>query len=154
MKLTTIWVGKGRVQWADDAAHEYVRRLPRHLGYTEVQVKPCAYTGDENEVKRQEAIKILSKVGNGDRLVVLDERGEALTSHQFAHLIEGASHQGIRRVVFAIGGPYGHGKAVQDAAWKTVRLSRMVLNHSLARVILSEQLYRASTLIWGGSYHH
>ena len=154
MKLTTIWVGKGRIQWADDAVHEYARRLPRHLGYTELQIKPVPYTGDAHEAKQQEAKKILSKVGDGDHLVVLDERGDALTSHEFANLIEGVSHQGARKIVFAIGGPYGHGKAVQDAAWKTVRLSRMVLNHSLARIILTEQLYRASTLIWGGSYHH
>ena len=154
MKLATIWVGKGRVQWADDAAHEYTRRLPRHLGYKEIHIKPVAFSGDESAVKQQEAAKILTKLGEGDRLVVLDERGAALTSHQFAQMIEGASHQGTRRIVFAIGGPYGHGEAVKDAAWKTVRLSSMVLNHSLARVILGEQLYRASTLIWGGSYHH
>ena len=154
MKIATIWVGKGRVQWADEAAHEYARRLPRHLGYQEIQLKPVPYKGDEGLVKREEANKILAKVADGDRLVVLDERGEALNSHQFAQFIEKASHQGTRRIVFTIGGPYGHGKAVQEQAWKTVRLSSMVLNHSLARVLLCEQLYRASTLIWGGSYHH
>ena len=154
MKLATIWVGKGRVGWADKAAHEYSRRLPRHLNYTELQLKPEPFKGNETSVKNLEAAKILSKLGDGDRLVVLDERGESLTSQTFAQMIEGASHQGARRIVFAIGGPYGHGQAVRDKSWRTVRLSSMVLNHSLARVVLCEQLYRASTLIWGGSYHH
>ena len=154
MKLATIWVGKGRVDWADDAAHEYARRLPRHLDYREIQLKPAPFKGNEASVKDLEAGKILSKLADGDRLVVLDERGESLSSHSFARMIEDASHQGTRRIVFAIGGPYGHGQAVRDRAWKTVRLSSMVLNHSLARVVLCEQLYRASTLIWGGSYHH
>jgi len=154
VKISTVWVGKGRVNWADDAAHEYSRRLPRHLGYKEVQLKPVQYKGNESTVKEQEAKKILSTLGDGDRLVALDERGKALDSHQFAQRIDEASHQGVRRIVFAIGGPYGHGQAVRDKAWRTVRLSSMVLNHSLARVVLCEQLYRASTLIWGGSYHH
>ena len=154
MKIATIWVGKGRVVWADDAAHEYARRLPRHLDYREIQLKPVPFKGNETSVKDLEAEKILSKLGDGDRLVVLDERGESLNSHTFARMIEDASHQGTRRIVFAIGGPYGHGSAVKNRAWRTVRLSSMVLNHSLARVVLCEQLYRASTLIWGGSYHH
>ena len=154
MKIATIWVGKGRVGWADEAAHEYARRLPRHLDYTEIQLKPVPFKGNESVVKEREAEKILSKLGDGDRLVVMDERGESLNSHTFARMIEDASHQGTRRIVFAIGGPYGHGSAVQNKAWRTVRLSSMVLNHSVARVVLCEQLYRASTLIWGGSYHH
>ena len=154
MKIATVWVGKGRVAWADEAAHEYSRRLPRHLDYKEIQVKPVPFKGDEEAVKRAEADRILEKIGDGDRLIVLDERGKALSSHQFSHLIDEAAHQGTRRLVFAIGGPYGHGPAVRDQAWKTVRLSTMVLNHSLARVVLCEQLYRASTLLWGGSYHH
>lgn len=154
MKISTIWVGKGRVGWADEAAHEYSRRLPRHLDYTEIHVKPVPFKGDEKAVKRAEAERILAKIGDGDRLIALDERGKALDSHQFAQLIDEAAQQGTRRIVFAIGGPYGHGVAVREKAWKTVRLSTMVLNHSLARVVLCEQLYRSSTLLWGGSYHH
>jgi 23S rRNA (pseudouridine1915-N3)-methyltransferase len=154
VKIATVWVGKGRVGWADEASHEYSRRLPRHLDYTEIQVKPVPFKGDESAVKRDEADRIMAKIGDGDRLIALDERGKALDSHQFAQMIDEAAQQGTRRIVFAIGGPYGHGTAVRDKAWRTVRLSTMVLNHSLARVVLSEQLYRASTLLWGGSYHH
>ena len=43
---------------------------------------------------------------------------------------------------------------MRTQAWKTIRLSDLVLNHALARVVIVEQLYRASTLLWGGSYHH
>jgi 23S rRNA (pseudouridine1915-N3)-methyltransferase len=57
-------------------------------------------------------------------------------------------------VVFAIGGPYGHGEAVRARAWRTVRLSDLVLNHEVARVVLYEQLYRALTLLEGVPYHH
>jgi 23S rRNA (pseudouridine1915-N3)-methyltransferase len=56
--------------------------------------------------------------------------------------------------VFAIGGPYGHGKELRSVAWKQLALSGMVLNHELARVVLVEQVYRVSTLLWGGAYHH
>ena len=154
MKIHSIWVGKGRVKWADDATHEYTRRLPRHIGFQEIPLKPSAFRGDVEAVRDEEAQRILSKLGDGDRLIALDERGVELTSEGFAGLIDEAAKVGTKRLVFAIGGPYGHGPAVRDRAWKTLRLSKMVLNHSLARVVLGEQLYRASTILWGGQYHH
>jgi 23S rRNA (pseudouridine1915-N3)-methyltransferase len=147
-------VGKGRVKWAEKACEEYTRRLPRHLGFSEKRLAPVVFRGDENAVRVAEAELILGQLGQGDRLVCLDERGADLDSHGFAALIEAAAKQGAKRMVFAIGGPYGHGPKVRQEAWKTVRLSTMVLNHAIARVVLAEQLYRASTLLWGGSYHH
>ena len=154
MKIASIWVGKGRGQWADAAHHEYARRLPRHLGFQEVSLKPTTFRGDIESVRNDEASRILARRNDGDRLIALDERGIALDSHGFANMIDGAAKAGTKRLVFAIGGPYGHGPAVRDRAWKTLKLSSMVLNHSLARVVLTEQLYRASTLLWGGQYHH
>ncbi len=154
MKLATIWVGKGRVQWAEAGSTEYTRRLPKHLGYQDIQLKPSTYKGNEAVVRDAEAQSILASIKSGDRLVAMDERGLDLTSEAFASLIDSAAQLGTKRLVFAIGGPYGHGTAVRNQAWKTVRLSRMVLNHSMARMLLSEQLYRASTLLWGGQYHH
>ena len=76
-----------------------------------------------------------------------------LDSLAFAKLIDEAEQLGTQRLVFAIGGPFGHGAAVRTQAWKTVRLSHMVLNHSIARLVLGEQLYRASTILLGGQYH-
>ena len=154
MKVASVWVGKGRVQWADAAHHEYARRLPKHLGFREISLKPTPFRGDVDAVRSDEATRILAKLGDGDRLIALNERGIDLDSHGFASLIDSAAKAGTKRLVFAIGGPYGHGAEVRDRAWKTLKLSSLVLNHSLARVVLSEQLYRASTLLWGGQYHH
>jgi 23S rRNA (pseudouridine1915-N3)-methyltransferase len=154
VKIATIWVGKGRVKWADAGTTEYTRRLPHHLGFKEIQIKPVPFKGAIEDHRDAEASKILAQVKGGDRLVALDERGVDLDSHAFAKLIDEATKMGTQRLVFAIGGPYGLGAAVRTHAWKTVRLSHMVLNHSIARLVLGEQLYRASTLLWGGQYHH
>ena len=152
MKVASVWVGKGRVQWADAAHHEYAG--DPQIRFREITLKPTPFHGDIEAVRNDEAARILAKLGDGDRLIALDERGIALDSHGFAGLIDSAAKAGTKRLVFAIGGPYGHGPAVRDRAWKTLQLSSLVLNHSLARVVLSEQLYRASTLLWGGQYHH
>jgi 23S rRNA (pseudouridine1915-N3)-methyltransferase len=103
-------------------------------------------------VRDAEAARILARVGPRDGLVCLDERGERLDTPTFAAVLDALRQQGP--VVFAIGGPYGHGEAVRTRARRVIRLSDLVLNHALARVVLVEQVYRAITLLEGAPYHH
>lgn len=103
-------------------------------------------------VRAAEAARLLARVGPRDALVTLDERGERLDTAAFAAMVEAGRRE--RSVVFAIGGPYGHGEAARARAWRVVRLSELVLNHELARVVLVEQLYRALTILEGVPYHH
>ncbi len=153
MRVLVARVGKGRNRWADDACRDYLRRV-RTLKVGEELVRPATFRGDEVAVRKEEGERILGLLKPGDRLVALDERGDLPTSEDFAGWIDASAKTGCGRMVFAIGGPYGHDPAVRDAAWRVLALGRWVTNHELARVILAEQLYRASTLLWGGSYHH
>lgn len=154
MKIVLVRVGRGRTAWADAAWRDYTRRLPRQVPVSETLLRPEPFHGDPATVRAAESGRIVGTLGEGDRLVLLDERGELMDSQGFADLISHAARLGCRRLIFAIGGPYGHGPAARERAWKVLALSPMVLNHEVARVVLAEQLYRASTLLWGGSYHH
>ena len=62
---------------------------------------------------------------------MLDERGKDLSSEQLAELVAAAGDDGVESLVFAIGGPFGHGAAVRARADVTVRLSAMVMNHQV-----------------------
>lgn len=154
MKVLLARVGRGRTPWADAACEDFVRRLPRTLPFGEERVDNEAFRGDIGAVRDAEAARLLALLKDGDRLIALDERGDLPTSEAFAGWVEEAARLSTRRLVFAIGGPYGHGEALRTAAWRRLALGRMVMNHEIARVVLVEQLYRASTLLWGGSYHH
>lgn len=144
--------GKGRCAWADDAVLDYGRRVQRLGGFDEQLVKPELFRGDVEAVRAAEASRVLQRVGPRDVLIALDERGEALATEGFAERLDRWRQEGT--VVFAIGGPYGHGAAVRAQSRASVRLSSMVLNHELARVVLVEQLYRALTVLEGVPYHH
>ena len=154
MKAVLLRVGKGRTRWADDAVEDYARRFRKQLAVEEVRIKPATHRGDVGATRDDEARRLLAKLKTGDRLVALDERGEVVTTEVFTGWIDAAARAGVGRIVFAIGGPYGHGAAVRARADHVLAFGRMVVNHELARVLLVEQLYRASTLMWGGSYHH
>ena len=70
-------------------------------------------------------------------------------------MVSDATRIGAARLVFAIGGPFGHAPETRARAWRSIALSKLVLNHELARVVLYEQLYRATDILWGGRvYHH
>lgn len=154
MKVVLLRVGKGRTRWADAAVEDYARRFRKQLAVEEVLVKPATHRGDVAATRADEAARLLARLKPGDRLVALDERGAVVTTEAFTGWIDAAARAGVGRVVFAIGGPHGHGAAVRDRADHVLAFGRMVVNHELARVLLVEQLYRASTLLWGGSYHH
>lgn len=85
-------------------------------------------------------------------LVALDERGDQPSSPQFAEKLAGWRDQ-ARDVCFLIGGADGIDPALRDSADWQISFSRMVWPHMLARVMLSEQLYRAATILAGAPYH-
>ncbi|MCO5589220.1 hypothetical protein L7F22_043186 [Adiantum nelumboides] len=76
------------------------------------------------------------------QVVLLDERGEEVTSEQFASLIEDAGSRMPTALVFCVGGPYGHAGDVVERSNRSVSLSSMVLNHQVALIVLLEQVYR------------
>lgn len=154
MKAILLRVGKGRSRWADSAVEDYARRFRKQLAVEEVRIKPAIHRGDVEATRDDEAKRLLAALKAGDRLVALDERGEVVTTEAFTGWIDAAARDGVGRMVFAIGGPHGHGAAVRARADHVLAFGRMVVNHELARVLLVEQLYRASTLMWGGRYHH
>ena len=154
MKLRILVVGRGGVSWSEAATADYGKRLGRYAKLEEKRLRKARFRGDVEAVRAAEGEAILGEVGPRDYLVALDERGEALDTDGFTELLEHCRTRGVHRLCFAIGGPYGHSPAVRDAAWRVVRLSSLVLNHELARVVLYEQLYRGLTRIHGAPYHH
>ncbi|MBR1688109.1 MAG: 23S rRNA (pseudouridine(1915)-N(3))-methyltransferase RlmH, partial [Prevotella sp.] len=107
----------------------------------------------EEQQKMQEGELILRQLQPSDCVCLLDERGQSLRSIQFAHWLEQRQQQ-ARRLVFIIGGPYGFSPAVYQRADHQLSLSPMTFSHQMVRLVFTEQLYRACTIIRGEPYHH
>ena len=99
-----------------------------------------------------EADALLARAGDA-AIVALDERGEALTSEAFAAMIGDLRDAGTPALAFAMGGPDGHGDSLRAGARRTVSFGRLTWPHQLARVMLVEQIYRATTILAGHPYH-
>ena len=86
--------------------------------------------------------------------MLLDERGSELTSRQFSEMLERRAHTVAKRLVFAVGGPYGFSDEAYARADEKLSLSKMTFPHELVRLFFVEQLYRAQTISRGEPYHH
>ena len=95
----------------------------------------------------------LAAVPDGAVLCALDERGKVLSSPDFAAWLAGLRDQGRQDVAFLIGGADGLDPALRDAADQRLSFGKMVWPHMLARVMLTEQLYRAAGILAGTPYH-
>ena len=154
MKVLIFRTGKGKCRWADQGTQDWLKRIQKRLPVQEILLKPSPDYLSIEKRRSMESQAILSRLKPGDAVICLDERGELWKTERFSSVVQEAMNRSTKRLIFAVGGPFGHSPQLRAAAWKTVALSKMVLNHELARLILAEQLYRVYTLIWGGDYHH
>ena len=135
---------------------EFLKRANRYVP-TELLVIPDIKTSkalSEESQKQQEGRSILAALQPGDIVTLLDERGKELTSREFSAMIERRMVQGIKRLVFVIGGPYGFSNEVYERADSKLSLSRMTFTHEMVRLFFTEQIYRAMTIMRGEPYHH
>jgi len=84
----------------------------------------------------------------------MDENGKEMTSREFAKFYQQCANSGAKRLIFTIGGPYGFSEDVYKKAQYKISLSKMTFSHQMVRLIFTEQLYRAHTILNGEPYHH
>ncbi|KUO67893.1 MAG: 50S rRNA methyltransferase [Alphaproteobacteria bacterium BRH_c36] len=102
---------------------------------------------------RDESQRLLAASSFADQRILLDERGRTHSSERFAELIGRLRDGGTREIAFLLGGADGHGAEARAATDDTLALSHFTLPHGLARIVLTEQLYRAVTILAGHPYH-
>ena len=156
MRITLLVVGRTVDNNIISGIQEYTRRL-EHFTQFDIQVIPeLKNTKKLSEVqqKEQEGELILKATQPGDHIVLLDEGGKEFRSVEFAALIEHKQNRSTKRLLFIVGGPYGFAPKVYSAANEKLSLSKMTFSHQMIRLLFTEQLYRAYTIINNLPYHH
>ena len=146
MKIILVVVGKLKEKFLVAGVAEYLKRLQK-FARVEVREVPECRTLDE------EGQKILSLVPQNSWLCVLDVAGVELSSEDFAQKISALTVDGVSCLTFAIGGAFGLSDELRRAADFRLSLSRMTLTHQMARLVLTEQIYRAFKINRHEPYH-
>lgn len=154
MNITVLAVGNKMPRWVDEAVQEYAKRFGRDVQYTLKEIKPEKRGAGVNAVQGMaaEEKRILEALPDNAFLVVLDERGKAPTSVELAQYMQRWQQDG-EHVCFVIGGADGMTDALKQKARLMLRLSSLTLPHGMVRVLLTEQLYRAVSILQNHPYH-
>lgn len=162
MRILIAAVGRLKAGPEKELFETYRRRLGWPITVREVEARNMA----PGELKGREAELLLGALDGKDSgrrpgrpvsgrrvLVALDERGEAVSSAEFARRIGAWRDQGVEEIAFAIGGADGLDESLRARADWLLALGRLTWPHLLARALLAEQLYRAQQILAGHPYH-
>jgi 23S rRNA (pseudouridine1915-N3)-methyltransferase len=145
MHIRLIVAGKPALAYAKAGVDDYLKRLGRFGNHELIVVR----AGGSEEVSAR-----LLERSAGCYRIALDERGDALSTRQFAAKLDALALRGdVKCAAFLIGAADGHTPALREACGMVLSLSSLTLQHELALVVLLEQLYRAASLRTGSPYH-
>ena len=156
MKISFWSIGKTNEAYIKTGVEEFTHRISKYfkVEWNIIPVPKNAGMMSEMDLKKKEGEIILEWSSKDDYLVALDERGKQMTSEGLANFIQARANESVKRLVFLIGGAYGLDDTVSKRADFKWSLSHLTFPHQLARLILTEQVYRACTIIKNEKYHH
>lgn len=150
MNIEIIAVGRMKKSPEGEILETYLKRCPWPIKITEVEERR-PIKGAERMAR--EADLILNAIPDGATVIALDERGKEMRSTVFAEKLRRYQDQGTSHLIFLIGGADGYDAKVKERADLKISFGQMTWPHMMVRAMLSEQLYRASTILTGHPYH-
>jgi len=156
MKVKLIVIGKTKSEFLLDGENEYQKRLKHYCKFSELiipNIKKASKLSKE-VLKEKEGNLILDSLKKSDYIILLDDKGLALTSIEFSEFLNKKIVSSTNELVFIVGGAFGFSESLYKRANTKLRLSKMTFSHQMVRMIFKEQLYRAFTIIKGEKYHH
>lgn len=153
MRVLVVVVGRSRDGF-ESQIQDYEKRARRYWKLEIVEVPAGAGRATPAEaVRAAEAQRILARIPAELEVVALTRAGKTMDSRELAGYLEEHALRSSAGVAFVVGGAFGLGPEVMQRAHRTLSLSSMTLPHEMARLLFSEQLYRAGTILRGEPYH-
>ena len=156
MEITLLSVGKISSQWIQEGINLFKSRIQNYIKFSTViipDIKNTRFLSIENQ-KEEEGKLIMEQINSSDFVVLMDEKGKEYTSREFADWMQKQMNSGKKRILIIIGGPYGFSKGLYQRANSLIALSKMTFTHEMAKLVLTEQIYRGLTILRGEPYHH
>lgn len=156
IKLSLVVVGKNKYDWLTQGIRHYQKLLKKYqvdLKFDVVKDEKINEKKDSESVLDREAERIFKYLARDSYRIVLDISGKTISSQGLARLLTDQLNKGKSEFVFIIGGPLGLCEKIVKNCQFRLSLSEMTFTHQLSRLILSEQIFRAFSIIKGDKYH-
>lgn len=155
MHIKILALGKLKEKFLKEGIAEFQKRLTPYANFEIIELQPVEIK-DENLIQRaleEEAQKLLACIKPQSYVITLEIDGKMLSSEDLARKISDLTNDGITEIIFVIGSSYGLSPIISKRADFKLSLSKMTFLHQFARLILTEQIYRAFKIIKGETYH-
>ena len=159
LRVNLICIGRIKEKYYTDAIAEYSKRLSAFCKFQIIELPEERIRSNTpnasqiDEVLEAEGKRMLQKISPSDYVIAMCIEGKLLSSEELSKKLDEVALGGKSAVDFIIGGSYGLSAEVKSRADLRLSMSRMTFPHQLARVILSEQIYRAFEISTNGKYH-
>lgn len=156
MKITLLTIGKTEDKYLNEGIDIYLKRLKHYVTFRILELPELKNTKSlsQEQQKIRESELIFKNIQSTDYVVLLDENGKEFSSRGFSVFLNKKMVGGLQHLVFIVGGPYGFSDEVYSRSNDKISLSQMTFSHQMIRLLFSEQLYRAFTILKGEPYHH
>lgn len=155
MQLVVLCILSESPSWLKEVQQAYTKKIKPFGAFEIKEIKPKKHGRDQADFKKAaESELLLEQIKDQDLVVLMDEKGEDLSSIDFSKKLGRWQNSGQKRVVFVIGGAYGVSDEIKSRAQDSLRLSSLTMNHWMAQAVLLEQIYRAYAIQKGLPYHN
>lgn len=155
IKIKIVAIGKVKEDYFLKGIEEYSKRLQKFCEFEIVEVKEVNYknptTAEIEQIIKKESELISSHLTGA--VVAMAIEGKLLSTSDLKDYIDKKSVSGQSEITFVIGGSYGLDENIKNRATDKISLSKMTFPHTMARLILTEQIYRAFTIMNNLTYH-
>jgi 23S rRNA (pseudouridine1915-N3)-methyltransferase len=141
-------IGKAKNSDEDMITHKYLKRI-KNIELKQYEVK----TNNPEKKLEEEALKLINTTPKNGKLILLDEKGQNLSSTDLAKIILNWRDNNVTDINFAIGGAFGNGEKIKNTADKIIAFGKLTWPHQMVKMMVAEQIYRIETLIQGHPYH-
>ena len=141
-------IGKAKNSDEDKITYKYLKRI-KNIELKQYEIKNISL----KRKKEEEALKLINATPKNGKLILLDEKGENLSSTDLAKIILNWRDNNITNVNFAIGGAFGNGEKIKKTADRVIAFGQLTWPHQMVKMMIAEQIYRIETIIQGHPYH-
>ena len=141
-------IGKAKNSDEDMITQKYIKRI-KNIELKQYEVK----TNNPEKKLEEEALKLINTTPKNGKLILLDEKGQNLSSTDLAKIILNWRDNNVTDINFAIGGAFGNGEKIKKTADKIIAFGKLTWPHQMVKMMVAEQIYRIETIIQGHPYH-
>ncbi|MDF2379059.1 MAG: 23S rRNA (pseudouridine(1915)-N(3))-methyltransferase RlmH [Candidatus Gracilibacteria bacterium] len=153
MKIRLLMFGKNKDSYTEQMVKDFEKKIRPFCELDLQYLKDEKVHDDVEKILKKESERLFNKLENRDYLIILDDKGQSLSSITFSQKFQNIIDSGPSSIVFVIGSAHGLSMEVKERADLLLSLSTLTMTHQIVRLVLLEQIYRAFTILRGMKYH-